>query len=55
MSVDQVRALVVEAAKLDDEEFAAYSNGRKGNVGTAMIDAVFSIRARYQAKARPIA
>lgn len=50
MSVDQVRALVAEAAKLNDEEFAAYSDGWKGNVGTALIDAVFSIRARYQAK-----
>lgn len=50
MSAAQVDALVAEAAKLDDAEFTAYSGGWPGNVGTALIDAVFSIRAMYEAK-----
>ena len=49
MSAEQVHALAAEVAKLDAEEFTAYSGGWKGNVGTALVDAVFSIRARYQA------
>lgn len=48
MSAEQVDALVAEAAKLDDEEFTVYSGGWKGNVGTALVDAVFSIRAKYR-------
>ncbi|MGO1553299.1 MAG: hypothetical protein ACTHX2_13340 [Microbacterium sp.] len=50
MFAAQVDALVAEAAKLDDEEFTAYGDGWTGNVGTALIDAVFSIRAKYAAK-----
>lgn len=50
MSAAQIDALVAEAAKLDDEEFTAYGEGWTGNVGTALIDAVFSIRAQYEAK-----
>lgn len=50
MSETQVRALISEVAKLEEEEFTAYSGGWKGNIGTALVDAVFSIRAKYQAK-----
>ncbi|GLI29531.1 MULTISPECIES: hypothetical protein [Brachybacterium] len=50
MSDEKVQALVAEVAKLDDAEFTAYSGGWKGNIGTALVDAVFSIRARYQAE-----
>lgn len=46
----QVRAVVAEAAKIDDAEFSAHGGGWQGQVGTALVDAVFSIRARYQAK-----
>lgn len=49
--IDQkVRAVVAEAARIDDAEFSAYGRGWRGLIGTALVDAVFSIRARYQAK-----
>lgn len=50
MFEQQVRAVVAETAKLDHDEFTAYSGGWKGYVGTALVDAVFSIRAKYQVK-----
>ena len=50
MSEAQIRAVVAEVAKLEDAEFDAYRDGWKGNVGTALVDAVFSIRAQYQVK-----
>lgn len=48
MFEQQVRAVLAETAKLNDDEFTAYSGGWKGRVGTALVDAVFSIRARYR-------
>lgn len=48
MSEQQVRAVVAETSKLNDDEFTAYSGGWKGSIGTALVDAVFSIRAKYQ-------
>lgn len=50
LSEEQTRALVAEVAKLGDAEFTAYSGGWAGYVGAALVDAVFSIRAKYEAK-----
>lgn len=50
MNDEQVRALVAEVARIDDAEFSAYGGGWEGKIGTALIDAVFSIRAKYEAK-----
>lgn len=47
---EQFRALAAEVAKLDDAEFIAYSGGWEGKIGTSLVDAVFSIRAKYEAK-----
>lgn len=42
-----VGAVVRAASALDEAEFAAYGGGWPDEVGTALVDAVYSIRARY--------
>ncbi|WP_141397286.1 hypothetical protein [Mobilicoccus massiliensis] len=42
-----VDAVVRAASALDEAEFAAYGGGWPDEVGTALVDAVYSIRARY--------
>ena len=42
-----VDAVVRAASALDEAEFEAYGGGWPDEVGTALVDAVFSIRARY--------
>jgi hypothetical protein len=39
-----------EIGKIDQGELAEYGGGWRGEIGTALVDAVFSIRARYQTK-----
>lgn len=46
-AVDAVRQAV---AVIDATEFAAYGGGWPGEIGTALVDAVFSIRATYQSQ-----
>lgn len=50
MADEQLNAVLAEVAKIDDGEFAEYGGGWPGEIGTALVDAVFSIRARYHAK-----
>lgn len=50
MTDAQVGALVAETRKIADSEFTEYGGGWKGRIGTALVDAVFSIRAKYTAK-----
>jgi len=48
-----VDAVIQAVARIDAAEFAAYRGGWPGQVGMALVDAVFSIRARYDASALP--
>lgn len=46
----RVQLVVDEVAKIPDEEFAEYGGGWPGQISWALIDAVFSIRARYEGR-----
>lgn len=46
----EVAALVREVAKIEPSEFAQYGGGWPDQIGLALLDAVFSIRAKYNAK-----
>jgi len=48
-----VDAVIQAVARIDAAEFAAYRGGWPGQVGMALVDAVFSIRARYDASVLP--
>lgn len=48
-TVSDVDAVVRAVDTIDAENFAAYGGGWPGEVGTALVDAVFSIRAQYHA------
>lgn len=50
---DQARAVAAvrrAVAQIDDAEFSAYRGGWRGQIGTALVDAVFSMRARYDSR-----
>ncbi len=51
MMTPGVDAVVRAVARLDDAEFAAYGGGWVGEIGTALVDAVFSIQAKYHSTA----
>lgn len=46
----QLEALITQISKIPDSEFAEYRGGWPDQIGTALVDAVFSIRAKYDAK-----
>ncbi|WP_313025689.1 hypothetical protein, partial [Mobilicoccus sp.] len=48
-----VEAVMEAVARIDAAEFDAYRGGWPGQVGMALVDAVFSIRARYDASVLP--
>lgn len=50
---DAVDAVVRAVGQMQPAEFAAYPGGWKNEVGTALVDAVFSIRARYATTVEP--
>jgi len=45
----RVDAVVEAVANIKDLEFEAYQGGWQGEIGTALVDAIFSIRAKYNA------
>lgn len=46
----ELAAVVREVAKIEATEFAEYGGGWPDQIGLALLDAVFSIRAKYNAK-----
>lgn len=50
---EAVEAVVRAVAHLDSAEFSAYPGGWPKEIGTALVDAVFSIRARYASAVLP--
>lgn len=50
MADPRVQLVVDEVAKIPDEEFAEYGGGWPGSISWALVDAVFSIRARYEGR-----
>lgn len=49
MTSSRVDALVKAIAEIEDIEFEAYQGGWQNEIGTALVDAVFSMRAKYNA------
>lgn len=49
MTSSRVDAAVKAIAAIEDIEFEAYQGGWRNEIGTALVDAVFSIRAKYNA------
>lgn len=49
MTSPRVDAVVKAIAAIEDIEFEAYQGGWQNEIGTALVDAVFSIRALYKA------
>lgn len=49
MTSAQVNAVVEAVTKIEDVEFTEYKGGWQNEIGTALLDAVFSIRAKYNA------
>lgn len=45
----QLDAVVTALANIEDSEFTVYTRGWEGEISTALLDAVFSIRAKYEA------
>lgn len=49
MSSPQIRAVVNATGNIPPANFTAYRGGWQNEIGTALVDAVYSIRARYNA------
>lgn len=49
MPSPQVHAVVKATGNIPPENFTAYQGGWQGEIGTALVDAVYSIRAKYNA------
>lgn len=49
MPSPQVKAVVNGAGNIPNDEFTAYQGGWRNEIGTALVDAVYSIRAKYNA------
>lgn len=49
MTSPPIDAVVKAIAAIEDIEFEAYQGGWKNEIGTALVDAVFSMRAKYNA------
>lgn len=49
MASSPVDAVVKAVSEIQDVEFSAYQGGWQNEIGTALVDAVFSIRAQYLA------
>lgn len=49
LTSSRVDAVVKAVAEIDDSEFRAYRGGRQNEIRTALVDAVYSIRAQYDA------
>lgn len=49
MTSSRVDAVVKAIAEIEDIEFDAYQGGWQNEIGTALVDAVFSMRAKYNA------
>lgn len=49
MPSPQVHAVVKATGNIPPENFTVYQGGWQGEIGTALVDAVFSIRAKYNA------
>jgi len=49
VKMSRIDAVVKAVSVIEEAEFTAYRGGWRGEIGTALVDAVFSIRAKYNA------